>query len=566
MSFDNCIRRSIYCVAAILFSLPLELSAVDGPARAKNGMVATVHPLATDAGVKVFQKGVNAVDAAIAACLTLGVVDNFNSGIGGGCFILIRTAEGKILAIDGREMAPGKAHRKMFMTDGQPDTRLSQTGALASGVPGALRAYEKALELAGKKKLPELIRPAAKIADNGFAVSSVYAGALRSQQAKLNRFPASRRALLKPDGTPYKKGEILKQPDLAKTYNEIANKGTNWFYDGPFAQTTEQWMKSNGGIMTAEDFAAYKAVVRKPVVTTFRKCQIIGFPPPSSGGIHVAQILNILENFKPLKEYDQVTRTHLVTEAMKLAFADRAHWLGDADFAKVPRGLVDKKYASKLAEKINLKKATLVKAHGHPPMDDGLFGKKHTTHIAAADADGNWVAITQTVNTTFGSKVVIPGTGVVMNNEMDDFSVAPGVANAFGLIGAEANSVEARKRPLSSMSPTIILQDGKPMMTVGAAGGPKIITQSLLATLRVLELNMSLEDAVGNPRFHHQWSPNRILLEDRVPEAVEKQLNLLGHKTVRSRVVGITQAIALDKDGFFVGVHDPRTPGKAGGY
>ena len=558
----------MFCFSASLFWLSsLPVLGNDGQsATAKRGMVATVNPLATDAAVKVLRNGGNAVDAAVAAGLTLGVVDNFNSGIGGGCFILIRKSDGEILAIDGRETAPAAAHRDMFLKNGKPDTRLSQLGPLASGVPGALAAYQMALRKGGRKTLAELLRPAASIAENGFPVDRVYAGALRSKAEQLRLFPASRETLLKPDGQPYQVGEILKQKDLAATYRAIAEKGTDWFYQGPFARKTAAWMKANGGLLTAGDFANYRAILREPVRSRFRGYQILGFPPPSSGGVHVAQILNILEHFKPLKEYDSATRVHLVIEAMKLAFADRAHWLGDSDFARVPRGLISPAYARELAARIDLTRSSPVESHGQPPATDGLFSRKHTTHIAAADADGNWVAITQTINTTFGSKVVIPGTGVVMNNEMDDFAVAPGVANAFGLVGAEANSVAPGKRPLSSMSPTIVLKGGRPVMTVGAAGGPKIITQSLLAVIRFIELEQSLGEAVGGSRYHHQWSPDRVLLESSVPEAIEQALQDMGHRTVRSRSVGVTQAIALDGEGNFIGVHDPRVPGKAAGY
>jgi gamma-glutamyltranspeptidase/glutathione hydrolase len=537
------------------------------PAKAKNGMVATVNPLATDAGVKALQDGGNAIDAAIAAGLTLGVVDNFNSGIGGGCFILIHTADGKLYAIDGRETAPAAAHRDMYLKDGKPDTSLSQIGALASGVPGTIAAYENALQLAGRKTLKQLIWPAAKIARNGFLVDRVYAGALRSKAKQLAMFPSSKRVLLKQDGSPYQQGELLIQTDLARTYQAIGEHGAKSFYHGEFATKTAKWMKENGGIMTEKDFANYQSIVRKPIFTTFRDHTIVGFPPPSSGGVHVAQILNILECFHPLKEYDQQTRTHLIAEAMKLAFADRAYWLGDSDFADVPKGLVDKAYAKSLAKKIDLSKSTLVKSYGSPPNSkDSLFSRKHTTHIAAADAEGNWVAMTQTVNTTFGSKVIIPGTGVVMNNEMDDFAVAPGIPNAFGLLGADANSVQPGKRPLSSMSPTIVLKDGKPVMTVGAAGGPKIITQSLLAILRFIELDMPIDQALAKPRFHHQWSPDRILIENTMKQATIDSLQSKGHTILKSGSVGVSQAIAIDSEGIFHGVHDPRVPGKAAGY
>ncbi len=537
-------------------------------AKSKKNMVASVHPLATDAGVAAFEAGGNAIDAAIATALTLGVVDNFNSGIGGGCFILIRTADGKLFAIDGREMAPAAAHRDMFLKDGKPDSSLSQIGPLASGVPGALKAFEAAVKRHGKLRFSQLVRPAAKIAENGFIVDENYASRIRATAKHLAKFPGTKKVLLKPDGSPYRSGERLIQKDLANTYRQIADKGTDWFYNGDFAAQVGAWMKANGGIMTAKDFANYKTVDRKPVVTTYRGHKIIGFPPPSSGGVHVAQILNIVENFD-LANYqksDPNVMRHIVAEAMKLAFADRAYWLGDPDFAKVPRGLIDKQYAKKLAKKIDLNAASIVKSHGTPPRSDTEFFSRHTTHIAAADSAGNWVAITSTVNTTFGSKVIIPGLGVVMNNQMDDFSIAPGTPNAFGLVGAEANAVQPGKRPLSSMSPTIILKDDQPIMTVGAAGGPKIITQVLLATIRRIDFGMSIGDAIGRPRWHHQWSPNRLLIEKGNAKDTIEKLKSMGHKIYVSKSAGVCQGITYDpQTKTFTGAHDPRVPGKAAG-
>ena len=534
------------------------------------GVVASVQPLATQAGIAAFQRGGNAVDAAVATALTLGVVDNHNSGIGGGCFILIRTAEGELIAIDGREAAPKSATREMFLVDGKADTQLSQLGALASGVPGALAAYDLALQSAGQGTLADALTPASELAEEGFEVDAVYARALVNAHERLKQFPESVRVLLKPDKTVYRAGEILKQPDLAETYRQVAQQGVDWFYRGPFAEKTAAWMRKNGGQLTAEDFGAYRAKTRKPVVSDYRGYQIVGFPPPSSGGVHVAQILNILEPFdlSKLHQEDPAQFTHVVAEAMKLAFADRAHWLGDADYVRVPKGLINKEYARELSAKIKLDRVLDVKSHGQPPAEDGVFSDRHTTHIAAADAEGNWVAITATVNTTFGSKVIIPGTGVVMNNEMDDFSVAPGVPNAFGLIGAEANAVEPEKRPLSSMSPTIVLQDGVPVMSVGAAGGPKIITQSLLAILRYVDLHQGIAEALGSPRFHHQWSPNQLLVEESTDEAVIQRLRDLGHKIQQSRVVGISQAIARESKPAtgLRASHDPRVPGSAQGW
>ena len=494
----------------------------DHTATSELSMVATVNPLATDAGVAALDAGGNAVDAAVAAALTLGVVDGFNSGIGGGCFILICTAEGEIIAIDGREMAPQAASRDMYLRNGKADRNLSQVGALASGVPGALAAYERAVREHGKLEFSKLLTPAADVAENGFVVSSAYEKALRETAHQLRSNPEASRILLKPstesngDRQIYTKGDVLKQADLARTYRQIAKEGLDWFYQGEFAQRTGQWMKANQGILMAKDFANYKTVIREPIRTTYRGYEIVGFPPPSSGGVHVAQILNILESFdlKELHASDPAKLRHVVAEAMKLAFADRAYWLGDSDYVKVPRGLIDKKYAAELAKRIDLEKTSAVTSHGTPPGSEGDFFGKHTTHVAAADEAGNWVAITTTVNTTFGSTVIVPGLGVVMNNQMDDFSIAPGTPNAFGLVGGENNAIAPGKRPLSSMSPTIVLKDGKPVMTVGAAGGPTIITQAVWAIVNRLDLGMNIGDAIARPRIHHQWSPDQLLVEN----------------------------------------------------
>ena len=531
-------------------------------------MVASVHPRATEAGVATFAAGGNAVDAAVSTALTLGVVDNFNSGIGGGCFILIRTPQGEMIAIDGREMAPAAAHRDMYLRDGKPDPNLSQTGALASGVPGALAAYHEAVTQFGRSKFSDLLQPGIEAASEGFVVSKAYENKLRTAQKQLGRFPGSAAVLLKTDGSIYKKGETLVQTDLAETYRSISKNGPSWFYNGPFATKLATWMKQNGGIVTARDMANYHTVRRKPVVTKYRDFEIFGFPPPSSGGVHVGQVLNILEPFDLRKiNDDEPTRMkHVGAEAMKLAFADRAYWLGDPDYINVPRGLIDKEYASQLSKRIKFDHVSEVTSHGTPPNADSKFFEKHTTHIAAADAEGYWVAITSTVNTTFGSKVIVPGLGVVMNNQMDDFSIAPGTPNAFGLIGGENNSIAAGKRPLSSMSPTIVLKNGSPVLTVGAAGGPKIITEVLWAIINHLDLGMPIGESIAAPRIHHQWSPDRLQVETSMDDGIVKQLENLGHNISRSRSMGIAQAISFDAiTGEFTGAHDPRTTGKAGG-
>jgi gamma-glutamyltranspeptidase/glutathione hydrolase len=542
-------------------------AALADTAMGERWMVATGHPTATDAAADVFRNGGNALDAAVAAALTLGVVDGNNSGIGGGCLILIRSPN-KLTAIDGREMAPAAAHKDMFLNGGKPMPDASQSGPLAVGVPGALAAYKIALARCGTKELPELLAPGIKAAEEGFIVGDRLARAAQGEAEHLHKYGGARGGLLHDDGTPIAEGERLVQRDLANTYRAIAENGIDWFYRGPFAKQVGEWMAANGGILTADDFAAYEAKLREPLHSTYRDYQIIGFPPPSSGGVHVAQILNILEQY-PLGGIEKVSplaTSGKMIEAFKLAFADRAYWLGDADFVAVPRGLVSKEYAKELAEKIDMGRAADVPSHGTPPnWKQDVFGR-HTTHIAAADADGNWVAITATVNTTFGSKVIVPGTGVVLNNEMDDFSIYPGVPNAFGLVGAENNSVAPGKRPLSSMSPTIVLDKrGRPILTVGAAGGPKIITQVVLAIVRHLDFEKPLPEAVGAPRFHHQWRPNVVTYEKGLATGYVEGLRKRGYELEEIDSGGITQAIAVDRAGKFIGVSDPRGYGKAEG-
>lgn len=551
----------LWCVASegsLLFA---------APAVGRHGIAATVHPVATDAAVEAMRNGGNAIDAAVAAALTLGVVDGHNSGIGGGCFLLIHLADGSAVAIDGREKAPAAATRDMFLREGRADTALSQTGALAPGVPGSLAAYDYALKHYGKLPLATHLNIAAQLAEQGMVVTKTYAQRLASTAKELQQFAASRAIFLNPNDAPWEPGDVLTQLDLARTYRAIAQSGSGWFYGGEFATATAAWMTAHGGLLTVEDFKRYDIKLREPIRTSYRGYEVVGFPPPSSGGVHVAQILNILEQFKVKKlGAGSADFIHLVTEAMKLAFADRAHWLGDPDFAPVPRGLVAKEYAAKLARKIRLDRAMTVPRHDTPERATEDLFSKHTTHFSTADAEGNWVACTATINTTFGSKVVVPGTGVILNNQMDDFSIQPGVANAFGLVGAEANAVAPGKRPLSSMSPTIVLKEGKPILSVGAAGGPTIISQTLLAILYVVDFGMSIDEALKQPRFHHQWQPDELRLEKTVKESVRRELARRGHTLRVIESIGAAQAVAMEigrKQ--FTGVADPRTEGRAGG-
>lgn len=539
---------------------------------ARRGMVATIQPVATQAGLDALEAGGNAVDAAIACALTLGVVDAHDSGIGGGCFMTLRLADGRIVALDGREMAPAGATRDMFLRNGKADPRLSQNGALSVGVPGELALLAYASTNYGRLPLRQLLTAAARVAGDGFLLDRNFASKLNAHRSVLAAFPASKAIFLRTDGKPWKAGERLLQADLAASYQRLAAEGVDWFYRGTFSVDTAAWMKSNGGVLNAADFVAYRTRVREPVRGTYRGWEIVSFPPPSSGGVHVIEILNLLENFDLKAMGDGSPEfVHTVTEAMKLAFADRAQWLGDPDFTPVPRGLVSKEYAAQLARRIRSDRATPVTGAGTPPQaDTDVFGReagRHTTHFSTADSDGNWVACTASLNTSFGSKVVIPGTGILLNNHMDDFSAQAGAPNAFGLVGAAANEIAPGKRPLSSMSPTLVLRNGVPVLSVGAAGGPTIISQTLLAILRTIDFGQDPRAALAGPRFHHQWRPDELHVEEALGEAVIGDLRRRGHRVKVDRSLGAAQAVGLSADGKnFVGSADPRSEGSAAGW
>lgn len=509
------------------------------------GAVATGHPVATRAAVEVLQSGGNAIDAAVAAALTLGVVDGHNSGIGGGCFVVAHLAGGRLVALDGRETAPAGATREMFVRDGEVMPEASLTGALAVGVPGQLAALEALARRHGRWPLARGLERAAALAEAGMEVTPGYAARLRGEAAALRQFPESAAIFLRSDGSGWEAGEILRQPDLAATYRAIAAGGTRWFYRGPFAQRLEAWMRANGGVLTRRDLRRYRVRWREPVITTYRGWTVAGFPPPSSGGVHVGQILRMLEGFEVgALGAGSADLAHLLGEAMKRAFADRAHWLGDPDFVRVPKGLVDAGYGAALAKGIRMDRAVPVEGHGEPPGGEvDAFGKRHTTHLSVADADGNWVALTATINTSFGSKAVVPGTGVLLNNQMDDFSVRPGATNFFGLVGAEANAIAPRKRPLSSMSPTLLLRDDAPVLAVGAAGGPTIISQTVRAVVAVVDFGATTAEALAAARVHHQWRPDTLVMEGGWDDAAEGELEARGHRVRRVPALGAAQAV-----------------------
>ena len=549
----------VTCFLILVICLPSSVLA------GKRGAVAAGHELAAKAGMDALSRGGNAVDAAVAVGLTLGVVDGFNSGIGGGCFMLIRTPRGELVALDGRETAPERAFRDMYLRDGQAVPELSQEGALAVAVPGALATFDMALRRYGSLDLADLLLPAAEIAESGFPVNRTFYGRISSVVQTLRKYPEIRSVYLDADHQPFEVGHHFVQKELAQSYRSIAKDGISAFYEGSIASALTDWMSNHGGLITRKDLADYRTKFRAPVRSTYRGFEIAGFPPPSSGGIHVAQILKILESFD-IGSMDRHSAdwVHLVIEAMKLAFADRAFWLGDGDFADVPRGLTSDEYAKALASRINPDRSTSVPKHGLPPhADKALFGS-HTTHYSAADQQGYWVACTATVNTTLGSKVMIPNTGIVLNNEMDDFSAQPGKPNFFGLLGSEANAVQPGKRPLSSMSPTLVLKNGEPILSLGAAGGPTIISQTLVHLILMLDFGLGVDEALAHPRLHHQWKPDRVVLEASWPPSVIQALKAKGHEVHVVNRLGAAQAVQRTiRDQSFKGASDPRIDGSS---
>ena len=478
-----------------------------------NGMVVTQHYLATDVGHAILQKGGNAYDASIAVAFALAVVLPRAGNIGGGGFMLIHDGvTNKNYSIDYREIAPAKATKDMYLNkDGSVNKKRSTQGALAIGVPGTVYGMWEVHQKFGSLPWKELIKPAIDLASNGFKVSPFMADALNGRYKKLGQFKNFKKIFYAE--YPVIMNSRLVQPELARTLKIIATKGVAGFYEGEIATLIADYMKKNNGLITKSDLANYRPVWREPIQGSYRDFQILTMPPPSSGGIHIIQMLNILEH------YDLVSMGHnsprysaLLTEVMKYAYADRSKYLGDPDFFDVPvNQLISKAYAKNIHQLITLDKIT--------PSADILPGNAlpheslDTTHFSVADKDGNVVSNTYTLNSGFGSGVVINGTGVLMNNEMDDFVSSPGVPNQFGLVGGEANKIEPFKRPLSSMTPTIVFHDSKPIIATGSPGGSRIITAVLQFLLNTLDFKMEISDATVVPRIHHQWKPDVLMLE-----------------------------------------------------
>lgn len=525
----------------------------------------------------MLRKGGNAVDAAVAASFAISVIRPQSTGIGGGGFFLLYLAKRKeTLAIDFRERAPLKATRDMFLRDGRAVSELSRTGPLAVAIPGLVAGLTEVQQRYGTLPLAEVMAPAIRLADEGFPVYPQLAEAITYRASVLGNSPATR-AIYFRDDRPLRPGELLVQKDLAKTLHEIAAKGKDAFYQGRVAEALVEEMRARGGLITQEDLDRYRVIYRPPLIGTFGDSQIHAMPPPSSGGVLILQMLNVLAGF-PLQQigFHTPKAVHLLTETLRLAFRDRARYLGDPDFVRVPTDmLVSADYAADLRAKINEAKAT--PSDGIPQVPAAKIESTSTTHLSVLDKDGNAVATTQTVNLYFGSGVMVPGTGVLLNDEMDDFSAQLNDPNAFGLLGnTEANTIAPGKTPLSSMSPTIVTRDGKVILILGGPGGSRIISSTLQVLLNVLAYEMSLPEAMFSPRIHHQWFPDELQLEvweGNQPEGLVEALRRMGHKVkvvesgrdARSRF-GDIQAIHVDlASGVLTGVSDPRGVGRPRG-
>ncbi|MFT5560442.1 MAG: gamma-glutamyltranspeptidase/glutathione hydrolase [Candidatus Azotimanducaceae bacterium] len=532
------------------------------PVIARHGMVVSQREIASQVGADILARGGNAVDAAVATGFALAVTLPRAGNLGGGGFMLIYLAEtGKTLALDYREMAPALASRDMFLNAaGDVDQQSARYSALSAGVPGTVAGFAYALENYGTMSLAEVMKPAIGLAEKGFAIPWDQAEILKARKSALTRHSATAEAFYKADGSVYEAREILKQKDLAKTLKTIARQGPDAFYGGSIGKLIVAEMVRHGGLISLDDLKNYQVQNRTPVTGTYRGFDIVSMPPSSSGGVHVIEILNILEQY-PIKDYgaNSAQSIHLMTEAMKLAYADRSEYLGDQDFYDVPvKGLTSKAYAKKLVEGINMDKAR--PSSDIKPGKPAPFESPDTTHYSVADKFGNVVANTYTLNFSFGSGIMVTGAGFLLNNEMDDFSAKPGVPNGFGLIGREANAIQPGKRPLSSMTPTLIFKDNVPFIVTGSPGGSRIITTVLQLLVNVMDHDMNIAEATQQPRFHHQWLPDRLQLEPGHSIDSEALLKSMGHNVERSASQGSLQSIMIDK-GLFFGASDARRPG-----
>ena len=540
----------------------IEYQAINHPVIDNQGMVVSQRKIASEVGAQILKEGGNAVDAAVATGLALAVVLPRAGNLGGGGFMIIHLKEeDKNIAIDYREKAPSGAFRDLFLDkNGNYDKNKAQFSLLSAGVPGSVAGFHHALMNYGTLSWEEVLKPAIRLAEEGFEIPHDLANTLASKRyrARLSSNEAAAKVFYKEDNSLYKAGEILVQNDLANTLKQLSEFGPDAFYKGEIAKLIVKEMERNGGLITLEDLSNYQIAERKPLNGQYKDYKIVSMPPSSSGGTHLIQMLNMLEEF-PIKEmgFGSAESIHILAEVMKRAYADRSKYLGDTDFYKVPSSLTSKEYAKSLNVFISGDKVT--------PSDEVSPGNPYpyespdTTHFSVMDSLGNAVSNTYTLNFSYGSGMMIPGTGMLINNEMDDFSSKPGTPNGYGLLGSEANAIEGNKRPLSSMTPTIIFKNNEPYMVFGSPGGSRIITTVLQVALNVMDHDMNIAQAVHSPRIHHQWLPEVLMIESGFGPDTERLLTEKGYKLYPSTTMGSVQAIMKEGD-YFYGSADPRRP------
>ena len=554
-----------------IFSFQLLTAANSNPVFGENGMIVSTSKQTSEAGIQILKKGGNAVDAAVAVGFALAVTSSSNGNIGGGGFMVAAMANGETFTLDHREKAPATAHRDLFLNDsGNVIPGMSLFSRAGSGVPGTVDGLIRALEDhgSGKISLRQALAPAIRLAEKGFKISHYEARRFNGYEGFFERNEAAAAIFIRKDNKPWKKGDTLVQKDLAKTLKRIAKFGRDGFYSGPVADLIVAEMKRGNGLISHDDLENYSSMYRDPVKGIYKGHEIISMGPPSSGGALLINMMNMLENYAvDSLSWNSSDYIHLVTEVERRAYADRAEHMGDPDFWDVPLDmLTSKEYAQSRINDISLEKATpssAVSASGAPGYES-----RETTHYSVVDQWGNAVSVTTTINLSYGSGHLVKGAGFFLNNEMDDFSSKPGVPNAFGLVGNEANSIQAGKRPLSSMTPTIVLKGGKPFMVIGSPGGSTIITTTMQAILNVVDYGMDIKEAVSSPRFHSQWVPDVIMTEPRgLSKDVIQNLESKGHTLVPYKwgYIGEANGILISEDGFYGG-GDSRGETSAIGY
>ena len=562
---ESKLMRKFALVAALIATAGVALCARQ-PVRSRHGMVATREAHATDIGLAVLESGGNAIDAAVAVGFALAVTHPAAGNIGGGGFLLARFADGRTTFIDFRERAPERASRNMYIGPDGKAGADSVTGYRAAGVPGTVRGLEFAHQKYGHKRWTDLIDPAVRLASDGFPVSYELAQSLRSRYAseRLSKFAESKRIFLR-DGKFYEAGERLVQPELAHTLERIRDLGAKGFYEGETAELLAADIRAHGGLITQDDLKNYQAIERTPLAGSYRGYSIITAPPPSSGGVGILQMLGVLEGSGYEKSgFGSAAEVHFLAETMRRYFADRSEYMGDPDFYHVPvAGLLNPRYIAELRRSIDPDRAT-PSAMLHPGKLN-VVESSDTTHYSIVDAEGNAVAVTYTLNNGFGSAVTAAKLGFLLNDEMDDFAAKPGEPNLFGLIQGEANAIQPRKTPLSSMTPTIVAREGKLYLVLGSPGGPTIINTVLEVLINVIDFGMNIADAVDAPRLHHQWMPDVLRLEPGFSPDTVALLKARGHAVAMEDRQGEVAAIRI-QDGWLEGDADPRTEGTAKGY